>query len=233
MVLAAAIVLIAAVLAASAFAVGSDVFRRPAGERLQAIKDWQGLIGAVLGFMGAAGVLVLSTAIESDRARQEKDERSHTIGLALAYEAERLSNNIAANLGIVNLIRAQPPGQDWQRTCTNFIATLIETLDKEKPVWSAAVGQTLEFGDRNLQLFVRYHGQYDDIIHEAKRLDPMFCQESPENQINAFEQRLTYAFDLYRYIAAAYGTTLVEPAPAAPVTQPAQPAPDTPAATPN
>ena len=229
MVLVAAIALVVIVLCAAAFAVASDVLRRPQGERLNGLKDWQSLIGAVLGFMGAAGVLVLGTAIEGDQEQQRAASREHAIGFAMALEAERLSNFIAGDLGIINLIHAQPPGQDFARTCTNFVATVIETLDKEKPVWLAALGQMIEFGDRNLALFVRYYGYYDDLVIDAKQFSPELCARDGENQINQFERRLAFAFSLYRDIAAVYGTALVEPAPVDPVAAPAGETPVPPA----
>jgi hypothetical protein len=228
MVLLAAGLLIVVVLIATVLAVGSDVVAREQGQRLHALKDWQALIGAVLGFMGAAGVLVLGTAIDADQQRQRTFEREHAIGLAMALEAERLSNFVAGDLGIINLIHAQPAGQDFAKTCTNFVATLVETLDKQKPVYAAALSQMIEFGDFNLTLFVRYYGYFDDLVEDAKSFDPQLCARDGENQINQFERRLGFAFDLYRDIAKVYGTALVEPQPAELVTAPpATPAPAT------
>ena len=231
MVLLAAIVLIVVVLAAAVFAVGSDLFRRPAGERLSGLKDWQGLIGAVLGFMGAAGVLVLSTQFDADQARQQSVEKAHTIGLALAYEAESLSNGLAGMVAIINIIEAQPPDQDWAYACTEFVKVLAKTVAGEKPVWTAALGEMVAFGDENLQLFVRYHLYYDELVGLATEPDPRLCQRDGKNEIGRYRERLESTIGLYRDIAAVYGTTYVEPAPAGPAadaapveTRPAEPA---------
>ena len=235
MVLLAAAILIALVLAAAIFTVGSDVFRRPGGERLDALREWQGLIGAVLGFMGAAGVLVLGTAIEGDQERQRVAEREQAIGYGLALEAEGMANGLASILGIVNLIKADP-GQDDQRTCDNFITTMIAVLDRETPVYDSALNDMMAFGDDNLALFVRFFGLYGEIVRDLRQFDRTWCELDPATQIADFERRVALDLDFYRVIVGRYGTALVEPAPAesgAPAEQPApNPAPElsTPAA---
>ena len=40
----------------------------------------------------------------------------------------------------------------------------------------------LEFGDDNLQLFVRYHGLYDDIVHDVNLFDQQFCARDGEKK---------------------------------------------------
>lgn len=213
MVLLGAILLIVVVLAAAMFAVGTDVVGRPKGERLHALKDWQSLIGAVLGFMGAAGVLVLGTAIQNDQTREQAARREHTIGLALAYEAEALTNEIAGMIGVVNLINAQPAGQDWTFACNELVSELAKSVEQDKPVWTAALGEMVEFGDQNLQLFVRYHLYYDELVELATNPDPRLCANDGQNEINRYGDRFVAIVNLYRDIAKLYGTALVEPEP--------------------
>lgn len=226
-ILAAAIVLILAVLAAAAFVVATDAAGRPQGERLHALKDWQQLIGAVLGFMGAAGVLVLSTQIDAEQARQEALAREHTLGLALAYEAESLSNEIAGMIGVVDYIHAQGPDVDYAHACTELVGLLAKSLDKTKAVWTAALGQMVEFGDENLQLFVRYHLYYDGLVELATQPDPRLCERDAENEINRYRDRFMDIFDLYRDIATVYGTAIVEPVPVDPAAPAGTAAPTT------
>jgi hypothetical protein len=225
MVLAAAILLILVVLAASVFAVGSDVFRRPAGERLHALKDWQGLIGAVLGFMGAAGVLVLGTAIEGEQERQRAAAEEHAIGYGLALEAERIANGLATVLGIVNLIQSDPD-QDYQRTCDNFITTMTDVLDRETPVYDAALDDMIAFGDNNLSLFVRFFSLHGEIVQDLGRFDRKWCELDPQTQIADFGRRAALDLDFYRVIVSRYGTALIEPAPVESVAPAEQTSPD-------
>ena len=209
----AAILLILVVLAAAVFAVGSDVLRRPAGERLHGIKDWQGLIGAVLGFMGAAGVLVLGTAIQDDQNRAAQVQREHAIGYGLALESERLANGLISAVSIVNLI-ASDPDQDYALTCNNFIATLNDILPRETPVWTAALGSMIAFGDNNLAVFVRFYGLYDELVVDAQRFNRILCDADGKNQIEQLGHNLARAVEFYRIISDRYGTAIIEPAPA-------------------
>jgi hypothetical protein len=213
MIIFAAVLLIVVVLAAAVFVVGTNVIERPKGERLHALKDWQSLIGSVLGFMGAAGVLVLGTSIQNDQTRAEALKREHTIGLALAYEAEALTNEIAGMIAIVNIINTQPEGTDWSYACNELVKELANSIDGDKPVWTAALGEMVGFGDQNLQLFVRYHLYYDELVELVTEPDPRLCQNDPRNEINRYGDRFVSIVDLYRDIATLYGTTLVEPEP--------------------
>ena len=213
MVLVAAVLLIIVVLAAAVFAVGTDVVGRPAGQRLHALKDWQSLIGAVLGFMGAAGVLVLGTAIQDDQTRAAQVEREHAIGYGLALETERLANGLLSAVSIVNII-ASSPNQDYALTCNNFIATLNDILPRETPVWTAALGNMIAFGDNNLAVFVRFYGLYDELVVDAQRFNRVLCDADGKNQIEQIGQNLTRAVEFYRIISDRYGTAIIEPTPA-------------------
>ena len=68
-----------------------DLGRTDHGHWLDALKSWQQLIGAVLGFLGAAGVLVLSTAIQEDQTQRRAIDAAHAIGFGLALEVERMA----------------------------------------------------------------------------------------------------------------------------------------------
>jgi hypothetical protein len=213
MVLTAAILLIVVVIVATILTVGSDVVRRPDGEKLVAFKDWQALIGAVLGFMGAAGVLVLGTAIEGDQERQRAVARQHAIGYGLALEAERISNGLTSVIGIANLIRANPE-QDYELTCNNFISTMSDVLARDTPVYLAALDEMIEFGDQNLALFVRFFGLHSEIVQDLGRFDRKWCELDPQGQVAEYERRVGLDLEFYRIIANRYGTAIIEPAPA-------------------
>ena len=73
MLVASALALLIFVVAAIGSLLALDLGRTDHAHWLDALKTWQQLIGSVLGFLGAAGVLVLSTAIQQNQAQREAE----------------------------------------------------------------------------------------------------------------------------------------------------------------
>jgi hypothetical protein len=222
--LGAAIGLIIATVVATALLVALDMRGRAAGEWYHAIRDWQQLLGAVLGFLGAAGVLVLSNEIQINQERERTLQHAHAIGLGLALEAERIYGGIGSGLAIAEQIKAAP-APDYSSLCTQYVRTLRDIVPREKPVWTAVLDQMVDFGDDNLALFVRFYGLFDDFVLEVQSFDNLWCVRDGENQIADLERRLRSALEFYRIIASRFGTALVEPEPAIPPASEPPPAP--------
>src|SRR3569833_2506113 len=99
---------------------------------LDALKTWQQLIGSVLGFLGAAGVLVLSTAISQETDRVKAANSAHAIGLGLAYEVQALGVGLKAAqaVGQYDLTLANPGEK-----CAGYAQTLQDVIVTSTPVY--------------------------------------------------------------------------------------------------
>src|SRR3569832_1273667 len=96
MVVAGALALLIFEVAAIGALLAFDLGRTEHRHWLDALKSWQQLIGSVLGFLGAAGVLVLSTAITQESERIKAVNAAHAIGLGLAYEVQAMGVGLKA-----------------------------------------------------------------------------------------------------------------------------------------
>lgn len=169
---------------------------------LATVGNWQNMIGAVAGFISAASVLLLSSAIQDNVEQARAQRASYAIGQALAYEVERM-------LG--PLQRAYPTAQTIDRTapdvadrCKLLMRTLRDTMLVEPPVYDAVLADTLDFGADNLALFTRVYGYYSDFHTEiANNLDKQ-CEVDPVGRLDYVVTISQGAFQYYQHVMAAY-----------------------------
>jgi hypothetical protein len=222
MLLTAAVALILVVLGGAASLVVLDMEGRPRGEWFRAVKEWQPLTGSVLGFLGAAGVLVLSTELQANQRAGEQARAAYAIGYGLALEGEQLAGGLATGLDIIGMIESQPP-DDYTKVCAEYLATLQRTLVGKTLVYDAVLPRLVDFGDQNLAVFVRFYGAYGDLLQEIASFDTRQCTLNGESEIAYLKTKLQNIVNVYRLIAGIYHTTVPvqQPAPAvaaAPVT---------------
>jgi hypothetical protein len=221
MLLTAAVVLIFVVLGGAASLVILDMEGRPGGEWFRAVKEWQPLTGSVLGFLGAAGVLVLSNEIQSNQRAAELARAANAIGYGLALEGEQLSGPLTTGLDIIALIEAEAPS-DYTKVCTEYLATLQRSLIGKTIVYDAVLPRLVDFGDQNLAVFVRFYGLYGDLLQEIQGFDTRQCTLNGESEIQYLKTKLEAIRNVYAMIASTYHTAAPE---LQAVTQPATPAP--------
>jgi hypothetical protein len=193
------------VVIASIGVIGWDFGTRPAGQRLMSVREWQALLGAVLGFLGAAGVLVFSTALERDQEVYRSDREARAIGLGLAIEAERLTLDLQG--GRYMIANSVFEGPDGSRQCTILFEEMARLLDEQTPVYDAVLPRMVDFGDENLQSFVRFYGVYRDIRSLVTNQRPDDCSEElAQNTAGQLSSLINGGIMFYDVIAQRYGT---------------------------
>ncbi|MEO6014641.1 MAG: hypothetical protein ABIQ30_13775 [Devosia sp.] len=204
MLIAGALALLIFVVAAIGALLALDVGRSDHAHWLDALKTWQQLIGSVLGFLGAAGVLVLSTAIQQDNDARRTVTSAHAIGLGLALEAERMSIGLKLGQQIATMIDFTSP--TLAQTCVQFSEALQRGLAPSTPVYNAVLPQMVSFGDSNLSIFVRFYSFYNDFARGLKEVNQAACDAAAEDEIKFVLSQINGGMGYYAIIARNYDT---------------------------
>lgn len=209
MLVAGALALLILVVAMIVALLALDLGRTEHRHWLDALKSWQQLIGAVLGFLGAAGVLVLSSAISQSTDQVKADRAAHAIGLGLALEVERMGTGLKLGQAIGQMI---DPATDpnLPRTCLNYSKNLQANLREETPVYDAVLPRMVDFGDDNLAIFVRFYSFFDDFRQALREVDESACAAAPQDEITYIQHQVAGGLGLYAIIAGNYAIAPVE-----------------------
>jgi hypothetical protein len=180
MIVAGAAALLIFVVAAIGALLALDLSRTEHRHWLDALKSWQQLIGAVLGFLGAAGVLVLSTAISQNNELIRSAQAAHAIGLGLAYEAQAMGVGLKAaqQIGHKDLENADPGSK-----CLGYASTLQQTLVPTTPVYDAVLPRMVDFGDENLHAFVTFHALYANLLRSVPDIIANDCRDAATSPV--------------------------------------------------
>ncbi|MDB5537537.1 MAG: hypothetical protein JWP26_4404 [Devosia sp.] len=202
-------------LAVTLFGLGAivmlDVRAKGWANWLDTVHEWQSTIGTVAGFLSAAGVLVLGTAIQDNAERTRSLTASRAIGMGLALETERMANPLQTGRLIGGNIDMQ--GNDLPNKCLNYVHTMESILTPDTPVYNAVLSQMVDFGDANLALFVRFFSFYVDFRSNLTQIDKQICDAAPADQINYIMHQLNGGLSFYEIIARNYDVTpIIDPA---------------------
>ncbi len=204
MLIAGALALLIAVVAAIGALLALDLGRTEHRHWLDALKTWQQLIGSVLGFLGAAGVLVLSTAITQDSDQRKSVAAAHAIGLGLALEVERMGTGLKLGKAIGQTIDLNSQPALLAQTCTNYADALQSHLLAVTPVYDAVLPRMVDFGDENLAIFVRFYGYFFDFKQALKEVDKTACGAAAADEITYMQHQVDGGLGLYKLIADNY-----------------------------
>jgi hypothetical protein len=202
MLVASALALLIFVVAAIGSLLALDLGRTEHGHWLDALKSWQQLIGAVLGFLGAAGVLVLSTAIQQDTAQRESERAAHAIGFGLALEVERMAIGLKLGQQIGATINFDAP--NLAGTCVMFAQAMQRGLAPATPVYNAVLPQMVAFGDANLGIFVRFYSFYSDFVRGLEEVNQSACDAAAADEIRFVMSQINGGMGYYEIIARNY-----------------------------
>ena len=202
MIVAGALALLIFVVAAIGALLALDLGRTDHGHWLDALKSWQQLIGAVLGFLGAAGVLVLSTAIQQDLDVRKRGDEAHAIGLGMALEVERMAIGLKLGQQIGAMIDFTDP--QLAQTCVNFSDAMQRGLSPATPVYNAVLPQMVSFGDANLGIFVRFYSFYADFVRGLKEVNQAACGAAAADEIRFVMSQINGGMGYYEIIARNY-----------------------------
>jgi hypothetical protein len=211
----AAAALLIAVLGSITGVLALDVRRTAHGSWLDALRQWQGLLGAVMGFISAAGVLVLGQALQAANAENNAKSQAHAIGLALALETSNLTLPIIADRkGAESFVKSGQAITPEQ--CKSYAQTLLHDLIPATPVYTAALGNLTNFSDVNMVLFVGFYSNYQLILHSLEAAGQGTCDQVPAREAAYLNDLLDWAISSNTQIARAYNTVdYSAPAPAA------------------
>ena len=213
-----AVLLVVAVVAALAVVLTIQLRRVPLNERLAELKDWQGLIGSVLGLLGAAGVLVLGSAIETEQARARAQAASHAIGTGMALEVEKLMLGLQVGRQIGQGIDMNGP--DLASACVQYSTALKRVMSPSTPVYNSVLGSTADFGDVNLALFVRFYAFYEEFLRNLTDIDQRACDNAAADEIGFMMSQLNGGMGYYEIIARNYDIAPPLPLPPAETSPP-------------
>jgi hypothetical protein len=199
-----AVALLIFVVVAIAALLALDLQRTEHRHWLDALKTWQQLIGSVLGFLGAAGVLVLSTAISQETDRVKAANSAHAIGLGLAYEVQAIGVGLKAAqaVGQYDLTLANPGEK-----CVGYAETLQDVMVTNTPVYAAVLPRMVDFGDANLHDFVTFYALYTNLL---RSLPSVIAKDCPDTEhagdwLAFMVGQVEHIMDYYASIADTYG----------------------------
>lgn len=166
------------------------------------LREWQNTIGTVAGFLSAAGVLMLSAAIQNNAELARSERASLAIGQALAYEVERLTGPLQTAYGIAQSIG--PENAALPHVCVNLMHDMLGTMIDETPVYDAVLSETPDFGEYNLALFTRIYAFFHDFRREISTDVEGRCAANPAGEIGYVTRIMASGFAYYQLVAEAY-----------------------------
>ncbi|MDB5527749.1 MAG: hypothetical protein JWR51_852 [Devosia sp.] len=169
---------------------------------LTVLHEWQQTLGTVVGFLGAAGVLVLGTALTRQADEQKAMATASSIGQALAYEAERLTTGL--ELGRRMGLAADPAADDVAQQCTNMALALNEQLQSQTPVFDASIQRLVDFGTQDLANFVRFYSFYAELRHTVANINADTCAGAGAAQLGYMINQMKLGLGYYQVFAPAY-----------------------------
>jgi len=204
MLVAGALALLIFVVVAIGALLALDLRRTEHRHWLDALKTWQQLIGSVLGFLGAAGVLVLSTAISQDVDRTKAIASAHAIGLGLAYEVQAMGVGLKAALAVGQYdLTLANAGEK----CAGYVQTLQDVMVTSTPVYDAVLPRMVDFGDTNLHDFVTFYALYTNLLRSLPTVIAKDCPDAEHagDWMAFMVGQVEHIMSYYASIADTYG----------------------------
>ncbi len=197
-----AVLLVLVVIALLVTIIVFDVFTLGSKGRLNALRQWQTLIGTMLGFVTGAGVLAISSAIQDETQLRRNQEALVQVGHALRVEAKDLDGVLAR----AQLLREtlMPSDPNKPAGCSGPVNELVDAFQRETPIYTAAVPNFIEVGEPNLALFVSFYASFEELARAAKQYSDAGCPVVAKETVALFYGRIDAARADFASIAAIY-----------------------------
>lgn len=200
--------LLALLIIALGVLIGFDAASEGKIKWIRVLRDWQGLFGSVVGFTGASGILVLSLGFQGGVEQRRAEDAALAIGKALTFEAESMNTAIVRANGMKGVFFTSTDqsvvGQGMTKVCGGLITDLDNTLLRKTPVYDAGITRLVDFGDRNLALFVKFYALYAEIARDLDTYIERGCPAVTEQTAAAFFSKVDEATALYNSIGRTY-----------------------------
>ena len=197
-----AVLLVLVVIALLVAVIAFDVFTLGTKGRLNALKQWQVLIGTMLGFVTGAGVLAISSAIQDETQVRRDREALGQVGTALKVEASDLDSVLARAQLLRDTLMPSDPHKP--AGCSGPVNELVDAFQRETPIYSAAVPNFVRVGEPNLALFVSFYAGFEELARAAKQYGDNGCPVVAKETVALFYGRIEAARADFARIAAIY-----------------------------
>lgn len=197
-----AVLLVLVVIALLVAVIVFDVFTLGTKGRLNALKQWQVLIGTMLGFVTGAGVLAISSAIQDETQVRRDREALVQVGTALKVEASDLDSVLARAQLLRDTLMPSDPHKP--AGCSGPVNELVDAFQRETPIYSAAVPNFVRVGEPNLPLFVSFYAGFEELARAAKQYGDNGCPVVAKETVAMFYGRIEAARADFARIAAIY-----------------------------
>ncbi|KQV08701.1 hypothetical protein [Devosia sp. Root105] len=197
-----AVLLVLVVIALLVAIIIFDVFTLGTKGRLNALRQWQTLIGTMLGFVTGAGVLAISSAIQDETQVRRNQEALVQVGNALRVEARDLDGVLARAQLLRDTLMPSDPNKP--AGCSGTVNELVDAFQRETPIYTAAVPQFIAVGEPNLALFVSFYAGFEELARAAKQYGDNGCPVVAKETVALFYGRIDAARADFARIAAIY-----------------------------
>jgi hypothetical protein len=192
------IMLVVLIISAVSALILFDVFTDEEYSALVTLRNWQTLVGAILGFVTGAGIIAISTTmqIESDQLREA--EQLKRVGEALIIEAETLDSVLGRAEGLRGVI------DGVAGACPSDVLELAHSFQRETPIYDMAIPHFVEVGAANLSLFVSFYGTYGELQRDIASWVSADCIATQPNIKGLFFDKLAAGRKTFAALAAQY-----------------------------
>jgi len=193
-----AIAIVALVILSLAMTIFIDVTTEGRLTSLALLRQWQTLIGTMLGFVTGAGILAISSAISDRTEHVRQQEELQRVGEALLVEASTLDEVLQRAEGLRAVLERA------KDTCAPEVLEINASIHHDTPMYDAAVPHFVAVGAPNLSLFVGFYATYGELERNlASYVDRGCPPVGPETEALIFA-KLASARTAFRAIAAEY-----------------------------
>jgi hypothetical protein len=171
------------------------------------LRDWQTMLGTLIGFATAAGILALSTAFQDEATAERNAEATIHAGRALAIEARSMNDVLQRVRQAVTTFHAVSGSAEASNSagCSGVIQELDNAFVRNTPIYESIAPKLADFGDPNLALFVNFYATHSGIVRDGDFYVSKGCPPTRPEVATQFMKRLDDANDYYQRIAKIYG----------------------------